>query len=70
MTSPEENAAIQEQKKVVERFRELPPEAIITFLQMVEDLLQEGSFGLNSIENIRRVKQTINEIKQSNAISS
>ena len=70
MTSPEENAAIQEQKKVVERFRELPPEAIITFLQMVEDLLQEGSFGLNSIENIRRVKQTINEIRQSNAISS
>ena len=70
MTSPEENAAIQEQKKVVERFRELPPETIIPFLQMVEDLLKEGAFGLNSIENIRRVRQTINEIKQSNAISS
>ena len=70
MTSPEEDAKTQEQKRIVERFRELPPETIITFLWMVEDLLKAGSFGLHLIENIQRIKQTIREIKQNNAISS
>jgi hypothetical protein len=70
MTSPEEDAKTQEQKRIVERFRELPQETIVTFLWMVEDLLKEGSFGLNLIENIQCIKQTIREIKQNNAISS
>jgi len=50
-------------EKIVERWRAMPPTDILNFIDMAQNLLDEGTFGLHSIENIHGITRAIHKLK-------
>jgi hypothetical protein len=61
--SPEEYAKQEQEDKMILRLHAMPPRRAIQFIHNVERLLEEGSFGLKSIENVDNVKEVVKELK-------
>ena len=62
--SPEEYAKQEQEDKMILRLHSMSPKRAIDFINNVERLIEEGSFGLKSIENVNDVTKIVKEFKQ------
>ncbi len=62
--SPEEYAKQEQEDKMILRLHSMSPKRAIDFINNVERLIEEGSFGLKSIENVNDVTKIVKELKQ------
>ena len=69
MTSPEEYTKEEKTKKQVERFRSSSETNIEMVLNSIENILENGSFNLSSIEDIRNLKEWVARIRHGNTVS-
>ena len=69
MTSPEEYTKEERTKKQVERFRSSSETNIEMVLNSIENILENGSFNLSSIEDIRNLKEWVARIRHGNTVS-
>lgn len=69
MTSPEEYTKEEKTKKQVERFRSSSETNINMVLNSIENILENGSFNLSSIEDIRNLKEWVARIRHGNTVS-
>ena len=57
--SPEEYAKQEQEDKMILRLHSMSPKRAIDFINNVERLIEEGSFGLKSIENVNDVPKIV-----------
>ena len=69
MTSPEEYTKEERTKKQVERFRSSSETNIEMVLNSIENILENGSFNMSSIEAIRTLKEWVARIRHGNTVS-
>ena len=69
MTSPEEYTKEERTKKQVERFRSSSETNIEMVLNSIENILENGSFNMSSIEDIRTLKEWVARIRHGNTVS-
>ena len=62
--SPEEYAKQEQEDKMILRLHSMSPKRAIDFINNVERLIEEGSFGLKSIENVNDVTKIVKALKQ------
>ena len=62
--SPEEYAKQEQEDKMILRLHSMSPKRAIDFINNVERLIEEGAFGLKSIENVNDVTKIVKELKQ------
>ena len=68
MTSPEESAQREQDKKIANRIRATPDRQLVNFVELSIELMNNGSFPMRSVGKVIKVAETLKHFKQGHAV--